>query len=151
ATKLTSNSRLINPRASLVFEPTDAQTYYVSYGKSATAPGNSLISVGTVLSATTKDLDPEESNTIEAGAKVNLLGGRLGVSGSLYRVKKDNAKQVDPSTGFIAAQSSQRQEIQGLTASVTGQITREWNVYAGYALTDSEITEDYSCGGTPTI
>jgi catecholate siderophore receptor len=151
ATKLSSNSVLTNPRASLVFEPNDKQTYYVSYGKSATPPGSSIIGTGTVLAATTKDLDPEESQTYEAGAKVNFFGDKLGVTASVYKVKKDNAKQTDPATGFIQAQSGQRQEINGYAIGVTGKVTKDWTVYGGYAFTDSEITQDYSCGTTAPI
>ncbi|MEI9965380.1 MAG: TonB-dependent receptor [Caulobacteraceae bacterium] len=151
ASKLTSDSSFLDPRVSLVFEPTKSQTYYVSWGKSATPQGTSIVGSATAISATTADLAPEMNEAFEAGAKFSLIGGRLGLTASIFDVKKNNAKQVDPATGEVEVQSSQKQEIKGVEFGVTGRITDAWTVQAAYSYLDAKVTDDLTCGGTPVV
>jgi catecholate siderophore receptor len=143
-------SDLTSPRVSVVYEPANDQTYYVSWGKSQTPQGTSVVGAGTAVALTAKDLEPEESEVWEAGAKVGLPGGNASFTASIFDVKKDNALQTDPSTGFVLAQSGERQEVKGIELGLTGKLTPAWTVSVGYAFLDAKIKESFANCAVPT-
>jgi catecholate siderophore receptor len=151
-------SNLKSPRVSVVFEPADDQTYYASWGRSQTPQGTSIVGAGTALTITARDLRPEDSEIWEAGAKVAIPNTRLAVTASVFDIRKDNALQTDPATGFLQAQSGERQEVKGIELGVSGRITDAWTVSAGYTYLDARIKESFAnCAvaaanatGTPT-
>jgi catecholate siderophore receptor len=136
-----SPSTLVNPRASLVFEPDETQTYYFSWGRSSTPQGTSVVGSPTPISATNQTLDPEKSENLEIGAKISLFDGGLGLSGSLFQVTKSNATIRDTDDTVIV-QSGQRQRVRGLELSATGYVTENWSVLASYTYLDPVITDD---------
>jgi catecholate siderophore receptor len=146
-----SPQTLVNPRAALVWEPSEDQTYYFSYGKSSVPQGTSVVGSPTPLTTANQVLDPELSETLEIGAKKSFFDGALGLSGSVFNVLKSNSLITDPATGTATAQSGERDRVQGLELSVTGQITEQWNVLGSYTFLDSKVTSDNSCGGTPVL
>ncbi len=143
-------STLKSPRASLVYEPSQTQTYYLSWGRSETPQGTSVVGAGTAVALTAKDLEPEVSQIWEAGAKLGLPGGRASFTASVFDVKKDNSLQTDPGTGFLVAQSGERQEVKGVELGLTGKLTEAWTVSLGYAYLDARIKESYSNCTVPT-
>jgi catecholate siderophore receptor len=146
-----SPQTLVNPRAALVYEPSEDQTYYFSYGKSSVPQGTSIVGSPTPITTANQGLDPELSETLEAGAKKSFFDGALGVAGSVFKVLKSNALLTDPATGTASVQSGERDRVQGLELSVTGQITDKWNILGAYTYLDSKVTADNSCGGTPPV
>ncbi len=144
-TKAHSPSTIVNPRASLVFEPDENSTYYFSYGKSAVPQGTSVVGSPTPITTVNQTLDPETSETLELGAKHSFFNGALGLSGSLFKVLKSNALITDPVSGTASAQSGERDRVQGFELSATGQITEQWNVVGAYTFLDSKVTADNSC------
>lgn len=141
---------LKSPRASVVWEPAADQTYYLSWGKSQTPQGTSIVGAGAALTVTAKDLAPEESEIWEAGAKVAVPGTRLAATGAVFDIRKDNALQVDPATGFLQAQSGERQEVRGFELSLTGKVTDAWAISAGYTFLDDKIKESFANCVVPT-
>ncbi|WP_394761925.1 TonB-dependent receptor [Phenylobacterium sp.] len=135
---------LKSPRVSVVFEPAADQTYYVSWGRSQTPQGASIVGAGAALAVTTKDLQPEDSEIWEAGAKFAIPSTKLAFTASIFDIKKDNALQTDPATGFLQAQSGERQEVKGLELGVTGRITDDWTITAGYTHLDARIKESFT-------
>ena len=136
-------SWLFSPRASLVYEPDAAQTYYVSWGKGATPIGTSVVGAPTPIASTAAAaLRPDKSESLEVGAKFSLFDGGLGVTGSLFQVTKSNALQTDPNTGTVLLQSSQKQRVQGFEASVTGEVLPRFNLTASYTYLSPKITQD---------
>jgi len=146
-----SPQTLANPRASLVYEPSEDQTYYFSYGKSAVPQGTSIVGSPTPITTANQALDPEMSETLEVGAKKSFFGGALGLSGSLFTVLKSNALITDPVSGTTTTQSGERDRVQGLELSATGQITDKWNVLAAYTFLDSKVTSDNFCNTTTFV
>ncbi len=144
-TPLKSTNDLFDPRVSLIYEPTKTQTYYLSYGRSSTPQGSSIVGAGTAIALTAKDLQPEVATTYEAGAKIGLLGGRLSATGSVFEIKKTNATQTDPSTGFLVANSGDTQQVRGVEVGLTGKITPVWTLSLGYSYLDARIRQDFSC------
>jgi catecholate siderophore receptor len=141
---------LKSPRASLVWEPDADQTYYLSWGRSQTPQGTSVVGAAAAFTVTTKDLAPENSEIYEAGAKFRIPGTMLAATGSLFDIKKDNALQTDPATGFLLAQSGERQEVKGFELGLLGRVTDAWTVSAGYAYLDAKIKESFASCAVPT-
>src|SRR6202000_54094 len=80
-TTLKAPNFLLDPRASLVWEPDQNQPYYVSWGKAATPIGTSVVgSTSPISSAAQSALKPDKSETMEIGAKFALFAGGLGLS-----------------------------------------------------------------------
>jgi len=149
AANLKVKSTLKSPRASLVFEPAEDQTYYLSWGKSQTPQGTSIVGAGTAIAVTTQDLKPEDSEIWEVGAKARVPGTMLSATASLFDVKKDNALQIDPATGFLQAQSGERQEVKGIELGLSGKITEAWTISAGYTYLDAKIKESFANCAVP--
>jgi catecholate siderophore receptor len=145
-----AKSTLTSPRLSLVYEPTDAQTFYVSWGRSETPQGTSIVNTGTAITVTAKDLDPEVSTVWEVGAKAAVLDGRLTATASIFGIDKENSLQADPATGFLIAQSGEKQEVKGVELSVSGRVTDAWTVSGGYAYLDAKVKESFSNCAVPT-
>jgi catecholate siderophore receptor len=143
STTFKAPSFLFSPRASLVFEPDQNQTYYLSWGKSATPIGTSVVGSPTpIASGAAAALRPDKSENLEAGAKFSLFDGALGLTGSLFQITKSNALQTDPATGTIVLQSSQRQRVQGFETSATGEVLPHFNLTASYTYLNAVITSD---------
>jgi catecholate siderophore receptor len=146
-----SPSTLVNPRASLVWEPDQNTTLYFSYGKSAVPIGTSVVGAPTPITTANQALDPEESETLEAGAKYSLFDGALGLTASAFKILKSNAVLTDPTSGNIQLQSGQKQRVQGVELSATGRITDDLAVTAAYTYLDPVITYDLSCSTTAPL
>ncbi|HEX5379868.1 MAG TPA: TonB-dependent receptor [Phenylobacterium sp.] len=142
-------SDLTSPRVSAVWEPRSDQTYYLSWGRSQTPQGTSVAGAGTAVALTARDLEPEESEVLEAGAKIGLPFGQSSFTASIFDVKKDNALQTDPATGFVMAQSGERQEVRGLELGLTGRVTPAWTVSLGYAYLDARIQQSFANCAVP--
>lgn len=153
-TEISTDASLFNPKASVVFEPSEFQTYYVSWARSATPQGTSVTNQPTPVSGNvsaggfnTRDLEPEENEIFEIGGKWGFLDGRLGLTASAFRVNKNNAKADDGLGNIISSGDAQR--VQGIELSISGAVTETWNVIANYTFLDSETTESFI--GTPSV
>ncbi|MBS0359947.1 MAG: TonB-dependent receptor [Proteobacteria bacterium] len=150
ASTLKVKPTLHSPRASLVWEPTADRTFYLSWGRSQTPQGTSVVGAGAALTVSAKDLAPEEGRIWEAGAKVGVPGTRLAATVSIFDIQKDNALQTDPATGFLQAQSGERQDVKGIELGLTGKITPAWTISAGYTYLDDRIKESFANCAVPT-
>ena len=156
-TPIKVESNLKSPRVNLMWEPSATQTYYLSWGRSETPQGTSVVGAATALTVTAQDLAPEKSQIWEAGAKFAIPHTAFSATASVFDIKKDNALQVDPDTGFLLAQSGERQEVKGFELGLTGHITPAWALDVAYSYLDDKIKESYSnctvttsTTGTPT-
>ena len=142
-----------SPRASVIWEPTSSQTYYVSWGRSASPVGqfvtNSLNPIG---NDATEGL-VEENESYEVGLKYSFLEGRLGFTAAAFQIDKSGVVVPDPATGFVVA-TGEEQRVRGLEFGLTGQVTRAWVVATGLTFLDSEIlynAEQRNAGGAITL
>ena len=140
-----------SPRAGLVFQPDQVQSYYVSVSRSYQPSGEVF-----ALSTAAQHLEPEETTNYELGAKWDLLDNRLSVTAAIFRLERTNIKAVDPTTNLTVLAGEQRTD--GFEATFSGQLTDKWQVYGGYAYLDAEITESPAKtngvaneGQTPTL
>lgn len=138
-TKLKADSSRLNPKASLVFEPTENQTYYLSYATSTSPTGQFIASGPNPITAANEALKPERNKIYEAGAKIGLFDGRLGLTASVFRVEKGNAKELNEAGDIVA--SGDKQRVNGVELGATGRITDAWSVSANYTYLDSKTLD----------
>lgn len=131
---------VVDPRASLVWEPTPSQTYYATYSVSHTPPGLLFSTQPATAANFNSNFDPERNELYELGAKVGFLENRIGVYGSLYRILKSNSLAPSETDPTALVQTSDKQRNQGVEIGVTGQITPAWTLNANYTAMDSETT-----------
>jgi len=124
---------LVSYKAGLVFKPVEYGSIYFGYGTSfnATVDGN----VGLGLTNQTGNVGPEENRSYELGTKWDLLEERLSLSAALFRTERTNARTTDLAGLPVLAGD---QIVQGFEFGVAGQITKQWQVFAGYAFMESE-------------
>jgi catecholate siderophore receptor len=133
----TNTEYLASPKASVIWEPVNWQTYYATYARSySNLAGEFVTNALNVIANPT--LEPEQNDLYEVGAKINLLNGRLGLTGALFRVRKGNSVQTDPTTGDVV-QTNETQQVQGIELGLTGKVTDQWTVQFAYAFMQSEI------------
>ena len=97
-----------------------------------------------------RDLAPETSRIWEAGAKALIPGTALSATASIFDIDKNNALQTDPATGFLQAQSGERQEVKGIELGLTGKLTPAWTISAGYTYLDARIKQSFANCVVPT-
>ncbi|HWM31245.1 MAG TPA: TonB-dependent receptor [Methyloceanibacter sp.] len=146
---LEADSDFTSPKASVIWEPTDFQTYYASWARSySTIAGQFISNDNNGISDET--LEPEENELWEVGAKVSVLNGRLGLTGALFRIDKDNALVQDPITGLLVPLAdNQSFRVEGFEFGLAGQITDAWSMQLAYAYLDSEVTFNSAIGTDP--
>ncbi|NTX16663.1 TonB-dependent siderophore receptor [Myxococcus sp. CA056] len=134
--RLRKSDHLFNWRAGVVLHPAEKVSVYGMYGTSS-SPSAELGSV----SADTVSLDPEKNAILEAGAKADLLDGRLGLTGAVFRITKTDARvpNTDPEGPPQVLEGEQR--VQGFNVGIAGTIVERWKVLANYTLMDSAIVE----------
>lgn len=128
-----------SPRAGLVFQPDDAQSYYASWSRSFQPSAEQF-----GLAATNADIAPEETVNREIGAKYTLFGGRLGLQAAGFILKRTGIKGTDPVTQAVLPIGTQR--TRGIELS--GQLDLGgWRAVAGYAYLDAKIV----ASATPSL
>ncbi|HKQ30100.1 MAG TPA: TonB-dependent siderophore receptor [Burkholderiales bacterium] len=143
-TAVARTDEMTSVRAGVIYQPNDRQSYYFSYGTSfnPSAEASTLIAANAVL-------EPEENRSFEIGAKWDLLGGKLALTTALFRIEKTNARTFDALTGLTVLDGNTR--VDGFEIGASGQVSANWQVFAGYTYLDGEIvelTESGSAGGS---
>ena len=139
ATSLSADNSFIDPRVSFIWEPTPEYNLYASYAQSTFAPGSNWATQPGQASANNANLEPEQNTIYEIGGRASILGGRLGLSASVYQIEKNNATETDPLTGTVFS-SGDQQRIRGVDLGVTGRVTPAWLINARYSYMNSETT-----------
>ena len=132
-----------SPRAGVIWTPTAASTYYVSYSYAFLPSAEQL-----GLATTNAILDPETATNYEVGARWDLLP-KLTFSTSVFLLERNNVKSVNPAVPGSFVQSGQ-QRTQGVELGLQGDITPKWQVYGGYAWMDARVTQPFNANTTAT-
>jgi catecholate siderophore receptor len=137
-------------RAGLIWQPSDAQSYYVSYANSYNPSGELGVYAGTAqtnLTAVTQNLPPEENRNYELGGQWNFLQG-LQLRSALFRTEKINQRIANSVTGVLELAGKRR--VEGIEFELSGSITPNWDIYSGLAFSDGRIvTSNVNQGNTP--
>jgi catecholate siderophore receptor len=127
----TQTNYFTSVRAGVIYQPTDWQSYYVSYGTSFDPSLEAL-----TLTNLTQNLAPESTKSYEVGGKWDLLGGNLSVTSAFFREEMDNARTQVSTTEY---ELDGDVRVQGFQAGVTGHLTDKWQVFGGYTYMDAII------------
>ena len=118
-------------RGAVVYKPAANGSIYFSYGSSFDPSGEAIS-----LTAATATLAPETSTSTEVGTKWDV--GRLTLSSALYQIRMNNVREVDPNnpTADILAGAYRAR---GFELSLTGHLTRRWEIFGGYSYNDAVV------------
>ncbi len=124
--------RMLSVRGGVVFKPLPQGAIYGSYGTSLnpSLEGLSYNTANTVI-------DPEKTYTVEAGSKWGFFSGRVLLSGAIFRVEKLNARTPGVLPGDPPQVLEGKQRVDGAELSVEGNLTKAWQILAGYTLLDT--------------
>lgn len=156
------SNTLVDGQIGVVFKPVQEASLYASYGLTH-QPYGSLLSNPDISRTGANAFPgfiagakPTASHNYEIGAKWDLFGGDLSLTGALFRTEKHNVayvgKGTDPSIVYG------QQIVQGIELGFSGNITSAWSVFGGVTILDSKrrhgaevdraLISDYTANGT---
>ena len=125
---------LFSPRIGLIVRPVPSLSLYASYSRSYLPSGGDQF---TSLDLTSQALRPERFDNYEIGAKWEPIPGLL-ASVAVYQLDRTNTRAPGPTPGTIVLTGEQRSR--GIEIGLERHISDRWQVSAGYALQEAEIT-----------
>lgn len=147
---------LFSYKVGALFKPTTNSSVYLAYatsqqppgGSNFTLSGNTLADGSPNANINNPNLDPQKGTNIELGTKWDLMDGALAVTGAIYRSENENdLAQVDPTNPTVVQQFGKKR-VDGIELGIVGQLTDAWQITAGLAKMDTEITEGNSTGNS---
>ncbi|HJV48800.1 MAG TPA: TonB-dependent siderophore receptor [Geothrix sp.] len=138
---LARTDKAASPRAGLIYQPSEASSYYASYSY-AFLPSSETLS----LSASNADLKPEKATNWEVGGKWDVSAG-FSLTAALFRLDRADVKSKDPNDPTKLVLSG-LQRTEGLELGFQGQVTERWQVYGGFAQLDARVVK--ATGGSAT-
>ncbi|ATQ41089.1 TonB-dependent receptor [Caulobacter mirabilis] len=140
-TRAKSDENLFSFRLGVVYKPVENASLYLAYGNTET-PSQGTVNGG--CSVTTNpncDVDPEEGEVIELGAKWDVFDSRLSLTGAIFQNERSKFRVNDLTTN-LPQQLDGKSRVRGLTLGAAGQINERWTVIANYTYLDSEILQN---------
>jgi catecholate siderophore receptor len=126
-------------RGGLVWQPSMAQAYYVSYSTSFNPSLEQLVST-TGLS---QPLPPQTNRAYELGGKIDVPGTRLQVTAAAFQITQDNARSQNSDNTYTATGTIR---VNGARAGLAGRLNDRWQVFGGATLLDAEIVSGIAPG-----
>jgi iron complex outermembrane recepter protein len=124
-----------SPRMGLVYQPIKPVSLYTSWSRSFQP------SLASLVNADNTPFEPTKGEQFEAGVKTEFLDGKLATTLAAYQITKENVTTQDPNDPALSIQVGEQQS-KGVELDVSGEILPGWNIIAGYAYTDTEVTKD---------
>ncbi len=137
--RLSRTDEMTSGRAGVVLKPAENGSVYFGYGTSFNPAGEGLSLSSSDTSTSNFEVDPEKSETYEIGTKWDLLDERLSLTAALFRTDKTNARTSDPADPDRVVVLEGEQRVQGFELGASGNITPDWQVFAGYVHLESEV------------
>ncbi len=128
----------VSPRLGAIYRPVDSLSLYASYSVSYLPSSGDQFSS---LDATSAALEPEEFENLEVGIKWDIAPD-LAATAAVYRLDRTNTRAPGATPGTIVLTGEQRSE--GVELGLSGAITEDWELIAGYAYQDAEIARTTS-------
>jgi catecholate siderophore receptor len=127
-------------RTGLIYQPTDTQSYYASFGTSFNPSLEQL-----TATAGQQNVAPEKNKSYEIGAKWDVLDGKLSLTSAIFDIEKTNARSL-VSTGVYQLDGDVR--VTGFEFGASGHITRQWQVMGGYTHLNPSVVKASALDGT---
>jgi len=136
---ITRRDKFANWQLGTVYKPAANGSVYLTYSTSSNPAGEDAGqgggAFGSASNATIRDLAPEKTRNIELGTKWDVFGERLSVMGSIFEIRKTDARSTDPD-GTVRLNGNNRSR--GVELGVSGAITSKWDMWAGYTYIDAK-------------
>jgi len=136
-TRITVGETLVNGKASLLYKPTANSSVYGMVATSKQPPGANFTASTSASSAQNPIFDPQETTTYEFGTKLDLLRQKLALSAALFRTDVKNEVEQDPVD--LQWYQTGHKRVQGIEVGMTGALSTNWLVSAGYLYMDTSI------------
>ncbi|MBP7000680.1 TonB-dependent siderophore receptor [Amaricoccus sp.] len=138
----TIDETAFTPYAAITWDFNEWGTAYASYSR--------IYEPSTLFDASGGVLPPVEGHNYEAGVKGSFFGGRLDASLAVYRLVQENLPEDDYASGMVCngwycAMPAGEVVTKGVDIGLSGAITPDWNVLAGY----SYVSSDHNDTGEP--
>ncbi len=127
---------LWSPRLGLVVKPLANLSFYASYARSYLPQSGDQFNS---LNLTGEALRPERFDNYEIGAKWEPVEGLLATA-ALYQLDRTNTQARDPLNPQLIVQTG-AQRSRGLELGLERSVTDRWQISAGYAWQNAEITD----------
>ncbi|HEY1084356.1 MAG TPA: TonB-dependent siderophore receptor [Prosthecobacter sp.] len=138
---LSTSGDLLSWKLGVVYKPVPIGSIYLSYGLTKTPPGGANFALNTTNNnANNINAEPQESSNIELGTKWDLIQERLFLSAAIFRSENSNEITVDPTDPNNINRNSKRR-VDGAEIGLTGQLSDNWSIYAGFAYLDASFAE----------
>lgn len=146
AVNLKDDGNLFNWKVGALYKPTPNGSLYANYAVQQQAPGtitggdgignaNVFAPSGSASSNNNLELDPQEINTVEVGAKWEFFDSRLLLTGALFQTELTNELEKD---GELYYQTGEK-TVKGVELGVIGSLNDHWQVTAGYTHQKTDI------------
>lgn len=137
ATRYKVGDNLVNGKLSALYKPTANSSVYAMVASSKQPPGSNFTVSGNANSAQNPKYDPQETTTVEAGAKLDLLRSKLSLSAALFRTDVKNEVEQDPVD--LQYYQTGEKRVQGVELGATGELAPHWLLSAGYLYMDTSV------------
>lgn len=138
---ISREDNLFSYKAGLVYKPAEHGSIYFGYGTSFNpsidGASNTGLSLANGTNTSTAGLSPEQTNSYELGTKWDVFNERLSITAALFRSEKTNARTTD-AAGITTLGGDQ--VVQGVELGLSGNLTKNWQVFTGYAYMQSETS-----------
>ncbi|WP_310468878.1 TonB-dependent siderophore receptor [Sphingomonas sp.] len=135
--KFERSDTLLSPRLGVIFKPRPNLSLYASFSRSFLPQSGDQFSG---LTAVTGQLKPERFDNYEVGAKWEPVAGLL-ATGAVYQLDRTNTQSRDDQDRIVLTGA---QRSRGIELGLERSVSDRWQVSAGYALQDAEITDSTS-------
>ena len=133
---LQRTDNLFSYRFGGVIHPTEKSTIYAAYGNSY----NPSAELGTLTNASVAALAPEQTRSIEIGAKADVRNGLISLAGAVFRIEKTNLRITDPANTTVSVLDGIAR-VDGVEVGATGKVTDKWSVFTGYSYLESALLD----------
>jgi catecholate siderophore receptor len=134
---------LFSWHAGIVYKPVPIASFYAAYATSQSPVGSELDSTGAQyngLSPTLVNVPPQEARSVEVGTKWELFNRRLLATVALFQTEVDHARTNDNVTATDPGNAFKgKYRVQGIEFGAAGNLTKDWSVYGGLVLLDTEV------------
>lgn len=150
STNAENEEDLVSYRLGVVFKPVPNASLYLAYGNVST-PSQATVNSGCSTTGANQncDLDPEEGELVELGAKWDLFDGRLSLTGSLFQNERSKIRLNSNDPAIPIQQQDGESRVRGITLGASGQLLPNWTVIANYTYLDSEILRNIASTALP--
>jgi len=139
-TNLDLSDGVMSGRASVLVRVVPQGNVYLSYGTSVTPPGTANFTLSAQAgNQNNPSVKPQESTNLELGSKWDVAGGRLSLTGAIFRTDNRNVIYTVDATAIPPLfNQDDRQLVKGVTFGALGRLNDRWEILANFGYLDTE-------------